>query len=162
MLMTWKCACLDVPFGGAKGGIRLDPQSVTDAQLEKIVRAYTVELCCFDAIGPGIDVPAPDMGSGPREMAWIRDTYQMVQRQDFNGLGVVTGKPIEVGGIKGRLEATGLGVYYGVRHLLDRIADFDTDLSVGLEGKTVVVQGFGNVGYFAAKYLSEKCKGMFM
>jgi len=158
MLMTWKCAALDVPFGGAKGGIRINPKLLSASELERIVRAYVVELVSFNAIGPGIDVPAPDMGSGPREMGWIRDTYQMLNRGNVDGAGVVTGKPREVGGIDGRVEATGLGVYFGIKHFLDRVADYRNDISVGIKGKTVVIQGFGNVGYHAAKYMSRDCK----
>ena len=102
MLMTWKCAVLDVPYGGAKGGIRIDPRKLSPNEKERVVRAYTAELCSFQAIGPAIDVPAPDMGTGPQEMAWLRDTYQLLQRGDINSAGVVTGKPVEVGGIAGR------------------------------------------------------------
>ena len=159
MLMTWKCACLDVPFGGAKGGIRVNPRKLSERELERIIRAYTTELCSFHAIGPGIDVPAPDVGSGPREMGWLRDTYQMLNRHDVDGLGVTTGKPREVGGIDGRVEATGKGVYYGVKHMMDRIHEYSNELSVGLDkNKTVVVQGFGNVGYHAALFFSEDSK----
>eukprot|EP00490_Sorites_sp_Unknown_P018084 CAMPEP_0114661892 /NCGR_PEP_ID=MMETSP0191-20121206/23580_1 /TAXON_ID=126664 /ORGANISM="Sorites sp." /LENGTH=189 /DNA_ID=CAMNT_0001896125 /DNA_START=364 /DNA_END=934 /DNA_ORIENTATION=+ len=159
MLMTWKCACLDVPFGGAKGGIRINPKLLSDNEKERIMRAYAAELCSFRAIGPGIDVPAPDMGTGPKEMAWVRDTYQLLNRHDVDGAGVVTGKPREVGGMDGRVEATGLGVYYGVKHFLDRVHEFTNDISVGLDkDKTVVVQGFGNVGYHAAKYFSNESK----
>jgi len=135
MLMTWKCACLDVPFGGAKGGITVNPRKLSERELERIVRAYTAELMAFKVIGPGIDVPAPDMGSGPREMGWMRDTYQLLNRSDVDLNGVITGKPREVGGIDGRVEATGLGVYYGIKECLDRIADFSDDISVGLDEK---------------------------
>lgn len=166
MLMTWKCACLDVPFGGAKGGICVNPRSLSERELERIVRAYTAELMAFKVIGPGVDVPAPDMGSGPREMGWMRDTYQLLNRSDVDLNGVITGKPREVGGIDGRVEATGLGVYYGIKECLDRIADFSDSISVGLDDKkTCVIQGFGNVGYHAALFMSEgvgphkqKCK----
>lgn len=110
MLMTWKCAVLDVPYGGAKGGIRVNPRKLSINEKERIIRAYTAELVSFRAIGPAIDVPAPDMGTSAQEMAWIRDTYQLLERSDINAAGVVTGKPVEVGGIAGRTEATGLGV----------------------------------------------------
>jgi glutamate dehydrogenase (NAD(P)+) len=159
MLMTWKCACLDVPFGGAKGGIRANPKMLTKGEMERLIRAYTVELVSFNAIGPGVDVPAPDMGTGPREMAWMADTYRMLRRTEVDGAGVVTGKPLEIGGIAGRTEATGLGVYYSIKHMLDRIDEVPNDgISRGMSGKTVVVQGFGNVGYHAAKFCSEKMK----
>eukprot|EP00484_Ammonia_sp_Unknown_P018805 CAMPEP_0197049268 /NCGR_PEP_ID=MMETSP1384-20130603/24448_1 /TAXON_ID=29189 /ORGANISM="Ammonia sp." /LENGTH=514 /DNA_ID=CAMNT_0042481521 /DNA_START=189 /DNA_END=1733 /DNA_ORIENTATION=+ len=157
MLMTWKCAVLDVPYAGGKGGIRVNPRKLTTAEKERVIRAYTAELVSFRAIGPGIDVPAPDMGTGPQEMAWIADTYQLLERENINARGVVTGKPVEVGGINGRTEATGLGVYYGVKHLMDRIGDFPhLKMSPGLnKNKTVVIQGFGNVGYYSAKYFSQ-------
>jgi len=151
---------------GAKGGITVNPRSLSERELERIVRAYTAELMAFKAIGPGVDVPAPDMGSGPREMGWMRDTYQLLNRSDVDLNGVVTGKPREVGGIDGRVEATGLGVYFGIKECLDRIADFSKSITVGLdEKKTCAIQGFGNVGYHAALFMSEgvgahkeKCK----
>jgi glutamate dehydrogenase (NAD(P)+) len=151
---------LDVPFGGAKGGIRVDPKKLSQSEKSRIVRAYTGELCAFNVIGPAIDVPAPDMGSGPQEMAWIRDTYQLLNRGEVDASGVVTGKPVEVGGIDGRMEATGLGVFYGIKHLLSRIDELhDHNIqSRGIEGKTVVIQGFGNVGYHSAKFFSEVTK----
>lgn len=163
MLMTWKCAMLDVPFGGAKGGIRINPRELSEGELERIVRAYTVELCGFNVIGPGTDVPAPDVGSGPREMGWIRDTYQLLNRKEVDAPAAITGKPVEVGGIAGRVEATGLGVYYGIKHLLDDLSTYDKDNSTGLSNgldmnKTCVIQGFGNVGYHAGLFMAEDCK----
>ena len=158
MLMTWKCAVLDVPYGGGKGGIRINPRKLSINEKERIIRAYTAELCSFQAIGPAIDVPAPDMGTGPQEMAWLKDTYQLLHRGDINISGVVTGKPEEVGGISGRTEATGLGVFFGVRHLLDNIDKFPhLGLSNGISKKnTVVIQGFGNVGYHSAKFFTTE------
>jgi len=158
MLMTWKCAVLDVPYGGAKGGIRINPRKLSINEKERIIRAYTAELSSFQAIGPAIDVPAPDMGTGPQEMAWLGDTYKLLNRGNINAAGVVTGKPVEVGGISGRTEATGLGVFYGVRHLLDNIDKFPhLGLANGLSKKnTVVIQGFGNVGYYSAKFFSTE------
>ena len=103
MLMTWKCAVLDVPYGGAKGGIRINPRKLSSNEKERIMRAYTAELCSFQAIGPAIDVPAPDMGTGAQEMAWLEDTYKLLNRGDINAAGVVTGKPVEVGGISGMI-----------------------------------------------------------
>lgn len=159
-LMTWKCALVDVPFGGGKGGIVVDPKTVNLHTLEKITRSYTIELIKRNFIGPGIDVPAPDMGTGAREMAWIVDTFRNFNPSEVAGQGCVTGKPIELGGIDGRTEATGLGVFFGVRELLKRpylIAPLG--LEPGLKGKRVIVQGFGNVGFYSAKYFREAgCK----
>lgn len=152
-LMTFKCAVVDVPFGGAKGGVKLDPKKFTASQLERITRRYTMELCQKNFIGPGIDVPAPDVGTGPREMSWIMDTYRQFNPQDVNAAGCVTGKPISQGGVRGRHEATGLGVYYGIREFLQfPEVQKMTGLDGTIAGKTVIVQGFGNVGYWAAKF----------
>lgn len=155
-LMTYKCALVDVPFGGAKGGIKINPRQYDVETLEKVTRRYTAELIKKNFIGAGIDVPAPDYGTGEREMAWIVDTYMAFNPMDVNGLACVTGKPVGQGGIRGRREATGLGLFYGVRHALSYAEDLKKlKLSPGLEGKTVVVQGLGNVGYHAAKFLHE-------
>eukprot|EP00455_Lapot_gusevi_P032219 TRINITY_DN350_c0_g2_i5.p1 TRINITY_DN350_c0_g2~~TRINITY_DN350_c0_g2_i5.p1 ORF type:complete len:509 (+),score=241.23 TRINITY_DN350_c0_g2_i5:50-1528(+) len=155
-LMTFKCAVVDVPFGGAKGGIKIDPKQFTEHELEKIVRSYTLELCKANFIGPGLDVPAPDLGTGPREMAWIKDTYEAFHQNDVNGPACVTGKPLEQGGIRGRVEATGLGVYYGLRELLSKADVMEKiGLTPGVEGKRVVVQGFGNVGTHSAKFFHD-------
>ena len=160
MLMTWKCAILDVPYGGGKGGIRVNPRKLSIHEKERIIRAYTAELVSFQAIGPAIDVPAPDMGTSAQEMAWIRDTYQLLKREDINAAGVVTGKPVEVGGIDGRTEATGLGVYYGIKHLMDRITDISSNNNYfkqnGLNKNIrIIIQGFGNVGYYCSKYFNQ-------
>jgi len=150
-LMTWKCAVVDVPYGGAKGGVEVDPRQCTVSELEAITRTYTAELIKRNFIGPGLDVPAPDVGTGGREMAWIKDTYQHFRPEEVSGIGCVTGKPLEQGGIRGREEATGLGVYFGVRELLNQQKLMaKIDLPVGVAGKRVIVQGFGNVGYHAA------------
>ncbi|GBB95155.1 hypothetical protein RclHR1_02490010 [Rhizophagus clarus] len=155
-LMTYKCAIVDVPFGGAKGGICIDPKRFTLAQLERITRRYTVELCQKAFIGPGVDVPAPDMGTGAREMAWIMDTFRQFHPNDVNSIGCVTGKPISLGGVRGRNEATGLGVYYGVREFLSYPeVQNATGLSEKIEGKRIVIQGFGKVGYWAAKFFEK-------
>lgn len=155
-LMTYKCAVVDVPFGGAKGGIRISRHKYSEGELERITRRYTFELVRKNYIGPGIDVPAPDFGTGPREMAWIADTYAQIRSDDLNALGCVTGKPVQLGGIRGRTEATGRGVFYGVREACDVAADMKAlGLTPGLAGKRVVVQGLGNVGYHAAKFLIE-------
>jgi glutamate dehydrogenase (NAD(P)+) len=155
-LMTYKCAIVDVPFGGAKGAIRIDPRRTTVEQLERITRRYTAELIKKNFIGPGIDVPAPDYGSGPREMAWIADTYVQFHPGEIDAIGCVTGKPVTQGGIRGRSEATGRGVFYGIREALaDAALARKHGLTPGLSGKRVVVQGLGNVGYSAARFLQE-------
>jgi len=155
-LMSYKCAIVDVPFGGAKGGIRVARANYSDAELERITRRYTFELARKNFIGPSVDVPAPDYGSGPREMAWIADTYMSLSGGELNALACVTGKPVTQGGIRGRVEATGRGVYFGIRGACEVAEDMKRlGLSPGLDGKHVVVQGLGNVGYHAAKFLQE-------
>ncbi|MFM2363346.1 MAG: hypothetical protein RLZZ316_2248 [Bacteroidota bacterium] len=155
-LMTFKCAIVNVPFGGAKGGISIDPKKYSVYDLEKITRRYTAELIKKNFIGPGTDVPAPDYGTGEREMAWILDTYTSMRPGEIDAAGCVTGKPVTQGGVRGRREATGLGVFYGLREVC-RMEDVmgKLGLQTGIEGKTVVVQGLGNVGYHAAKYFRE-------
>lgn len=146
-LMTYKCALVDVPFGGAKGGIKINPANYTTEQLQNITRRYTAELVKKNFIGPGIDVPAPDYGTGPREMAWILDTYQALRHGEVDSIGCVTGKPVTQNGIRGRAEATGRGVYYGLRECVNHEADMKKlGLTKGMAGKTMVVQGLGNVG----------------
>ncbi len=155
-LMSFKCAVVDVPFGGAKGGIRIKPADYNVKQLEKITRRYTSELIKKNMIGAGIDVPAPDYGSGPREMAWIADTYATFRFDDLNALGCVTGKPLGQGGIRGRTEATGLGLFYGLREVMRHAGDMKAiGLTAGIEGKKIIVQGLGNVGYFSSKFCME-------
>ena len=155
-LMTYKCALVDVPFGGAKGGIRLNPKKYSVGELERITRRYVFELVRKNFMGPGLDVPAPDVGTGPREMAWIADTYTQLRPGELDALGCVTAKPVSAGGIRGRVEATGRGVFYGVRELCSIAEDMKAlGLTTGLAGKRIVIQGLGNVGYFAAKFFQE-------
>ncbi|MDX1591237.1 MAG: Glu/Leu/Phe/Val dehydrogenase [Balneolaceae bacterium] len=154
-LMTYKCAVVDVPFGGAKGGIKIDRSQYTERELERITRRYAFELYKKNFIGPGNDVPAPDYGTSSREMAWIFDTYRQIS-SDINAEGCVTGKPVGQGGIRGRTEATGRGVYFGVKEACDNLDDMKSlGLQRGLDDKTFIVQGLGNVGYHSAKYLIE-------
>ncbi len=155
-LMTYKCALVDVPFGGAKGAIKIDKREYSDAELERVTRRYTHELMKKNFIGPGVDVPAPDYGTGSREMAWIADTYAAMTPQPLDSIACVTGKPIAQGGVRGRAEATGRGIYFGIREACSSAEDMRTlGLPTGLPGKTVVVQGLGNVGYHTAKFLEE-------
>jgi glutamate dehydrogenase (NAD(P)+) len=155
-LMTFKCAIVNVPFGGAKGGVKINARDYSDAELERITRRYTFELFRKNFIGPSLDVPAPDFATGPREMAWIADTYSTLAPHDINALGCVTAKPVTEGGISGRVEATGRGVFFGLREVCGISEDMRSlGLERGLEGKRVVVQGLGNVGYHAAKFLQE-------
>ncbi len=155
-LMTYKCAIVNVPFGGGKGGIKINPKKYSPYELEKITRRYTAELIKKNFIGPGTDVPAPDYGTGEREMAWILDTYSAMHPGEIDAAGCVTGKPITQGGVRGRREATGLGVFFGLREVCN-MEDVMKKLgmSVGVEGKRVVVQGLGNVGYHSAKFFQD-------
>ncbi|RXK87134.1 Glu/Leu/Phe/Val family dehydrogenase [Filimonas effusa] len=155
-LMTYKCAIVNVPFGGGKGGIKINPRAYSEFELQKITRRYTSELIKKKFIGPGTDVPAPDYGTGEREMAWILDTYMSMNPGEVDGMACVTGKPVSQGGVRGRKEATGLGVFFGVREVCN-MPDIMNKLGLtpGVKDKTVVVQGLGNVGYHSAKFFRE-------
>jgi len=154
--MTYKCAVMDVPFGGAKGAVKINPKNYTVEELEQITRRYTSELIKKNFIGPGVDVPAPDYGTGQREMSWIVDTYSAFHPGQINALACVTGKPVSQGGVRGRLEATGRGVFFGLREVCSHTDDMrDIGLEKGLEGKRIVVQGLGNVGYNAARFCQQ-------
>jgi glutamate dehydrogenase (NAD(P)+) len=156
-LMTYKCAIVNVPFGGAKGGVKINARDYSEDELERITRRYTFELFKKNFIGPSLDVPAPDFATSSREMAWIADTYATLAPHDINALGCVTAKPVAEGGIAGRVEATGRGVFYGLREVCSIAEDMrQLGLETGLEGKRVVVQGLGNVGYHAAKFMQEE------
>ena len=155
-LMTYKCAIVNVPFGGGKGGIKINPKKYSPYELEKITRRYTAELIKKNFIGPGTDVPAPDYGTGEREMAWILDTYSAMHPGEIDAAGCVTGKPVTQGGVRGRREATGLGVFFGLREVCNMPDVMERmGLKTGVEGKTVVVQGLGNVGYHSAKFFQN-------
>src|SRR5258706_1677512 len=155
-LMTYKCAIVNVPFGGGKGGIKIDPKKYSAYDLEKITRRYTAELIKKKFIGPGTDVPAPDYGTGAKEMAWILDTYGAMHAGEIDAAACVTGKPVSQGGVRGRTEATGLGVFYGLREVCNMHSVVDKlGLSPGVEGKRVCVQGLGNVGYHCAYFFKE-------
>jgi glutamate dehydrogenase (NAD(P)+) len=154
--MTYKCAIVDVPFGGAKGGVKIAAWKYSAGELERITRRFTFELARKNLIGPGVDVPAPDYGTSSREMAWIVDTYMAMEPGQLDAAGCVTAKPISLGGIRGRTEATGLGLFFGVREACSVAEDMKRlGLTTGLEGKRVVVQGLGNVGYHSALYLQQ-------
>jgi glutamate dehydrogenase (NAD(P)+) len=152
-LMTYKCAVMDIPFGGAKGAVKIDPKNYTHEELERITRRYTAELIKKNFIGPGLDVPAPDYGTGQREMAWVADTYAAFNPGQIDALACVTGKSVSQGGISGRLEATGRGVCFALKEIVSHAEDMKRiGLTPGFEDKSIVVQGLGNVGYHAALF----------
>lgn len=156
-LMTYKCALVETPFGGSKGGLCIDPRQYDEDELERITRRFAYELAKRDLIHPSQNVPAPDMGTGEREMAWIADQYARMNTTDINSRACVTGKPPHAGGIQGRVEATGRGVQYALQEFFRHPDDVaKAGLSGSLDGKRVVVQGLGNVGYHAAKFLVEE------
>ena len=156
-LMTYKCALVEAPFGGSKGGLCIDPREWEEHELEQITRRFAYELIKRDMIHPAQNVPAPDMGTGEREMAWIADQYARMNTTDINSRACVTGKPINAGGIQGRTEATGRGVQYALREFFRHPEDMaQAGMEGTLDGKRVIVQGLGNVGYHAAKFLQEE------
>lgn len=156
-LMSYKCALVDVPFGGSKGGLLIDPDQYTRDELQHITRRFTMELVRKGFLNPATNVPAPDVGTGQREMAWMADTYKHLHPEDINYQACVTGKPVTQGGIEGRTEATGRGVQFAIQEFFRHPEDVQkAKLSPGLKGKTIVLQGLGNVGYHAAKFLSEE------
>jgi glutamate dehydrogenase (NAD(P)+) len=156
-LMTYKCAIVNVPFGGSKGGLQVRARDYNAEQLEKITRRFTAELIRKQFIGPGINVPAPDYGTGEREMAWIADTYDAFHPGQLDNMACVTGKPLSQGGIRGRSEATGRGLVYALRELFRRPKELKRHgLAGALGSQRIVVQGFGNVGYNTAKILHEE------
>ncbi|MGV6811081.1 MAG: Glu/Leu/Phe/Val family dehydrogenase [Brevirhabdus sp.] len=156
-LMTYKCALVEAPFGGSKGGLCINPREFEEHELELITRRFTYELAKRDLIHPSQNVPAPDMGTGEREMAWMADQYARMNTTDINARACVTGKPPHAGGIRGRVEATGRGVQYALQEFFRHPEDIaEAGLDGSLEGKRVIVQGLGNVGYHAAKFLSEE------
>ncbi len=156
-LMTYKCALVEAPFGGSKGGLCIDPRQYEEHEMEQITRRFAYELAKRDLINPSQNVPAPDMGTGEREMAWIADQYARMNTTDINSRACVTGKPLNAGGIAGRVEATGRGIQYALREFFRNPQDVKkAGMSGTLDGKRVIVQGLGNVGYHAAKFLSEE------
>ena len=156
-LMTYKCAVVEIPFGGAKGGLCIDPNLYEEHELERITRRFTAELSKRNLIHPSENVPAPDMGTGEREMAWIADEYKRLNTAEIDSNACVTGKPLNVGGIAGRVEATGRGIQYALREFFRHPEDVaKANLKDGLEGKRVIVQGLGNVGYHASHFLSTE------
>ncbi|MZG30886.1 MAG: Glu/Leu/Phe/Val dehydrogenase [Nitrospinae bacterium] len=157
-LMSYKCSLVDVPFGGSKGGLLIDPKQYERDEMERITRRFAFELIQKDYINTATNVPAPDMGTGQREMAWIVSTYAAHCSSDIDHMGCVTGKPVSMGGIRGRVEATGRGVVFGLREFFRHPEDVKLAKMEGnsLEGKKVIIQGLGNVGYHTASILQKE------
>jgi glutamate dehydrogenase (NAD(P)+) len=156
-LMTYKCSIVSVPYAGSKGALKINPKNYSIEELEHITRRFAQELDKRGLLGPGINVPAPDMGTGQRMMSWIADEYQKLHPSDINAQGCVTGKPVHFGGVEGRMEATGRGVQFGLQEFFRHPDDVaSANLEGTLAGKKIIVQGLGNVGYHAAKFLQEE------
>ena len=155
MLMTFKNAVIDVPFGGSKGGLKIDPSKYTDEDLEKITRRFTEELVKRGLISPSLNVPAPDMGTGKKEMAWIADEYKRLNPHDINAYACVTGKPENMGGVDGRTEATGRGLFYALNSFFNSVDIKKTRIKGGLDSQSIIIEGLGKVGYFAARALRD-------
>lgn len=156
-LMTYKCAVVDVPYGGSKGGLCINPRDYDEHELELITRRFAYELIKRDLIHPSQNVPAPDMGTSGREMAWIADEYQKLNPTEIDALACVTGKPVHMGGIEGRVEATGRGIQFALQEFFREPLDVKrANLSGSLDGQRVIIQGLGNVGFHAAKFLSQE------
>ena len=156
-LMTYKCAIIEVPYGGSKGALKINPKDWSKAEIEKVTRRFAQELIKRDLIHPAQNVPAPDVGTGANEMAWIADEYRRIHPTDINALACVTGKPTQKGGLVGRSEATGRGVQFIIREFFRHKEDYlNANFKSGLKGKKVSIQGLGNVGYHAAKFLQEE------
>ena len=156
-LMTYKCAIVDIPFGGSKGGLQIDPSAYSRDELRRVTRRFAMELARKGFLSPATNVPAPDVGTGEREMAWIADTYKHLHPEDIDYMACVTGKPVDMGGVPGRLEATGMGVVFALREFFRHPEDVaETGMSGGLGDKRIIVQGLGNVGYHAARILARE------
>ena len=156
-LMSYKCSLMDLPFGGSKGALIVDPKKWSKRELQRITRRFTQELAKRDLIHPSQNVPGPDMGTGEDEMAWMADEYKRLHPTEIDALACVTGKPVRKGGIEGRIEATGRGIQYVLKEFFEHPEDYKkAKFSPGLEGQKIIIQGFGNVGYHAAKFLSEE------
>jgi glutamate dehydrogenase (NAD(P)+) len=159
--MTFKCACVNVPFGGAKGGIQIDPTKYSKNELQKITRRFTIELVKKKFLGPAVDSAAPDMGTTGREMSWIADEYtKTLGHEDINSLAIVTGKPLQQGGIRGREEATGRGMFLATELFINEPSWMhQIGLTTGFQDKTVIIEGYGSVGASAAKFFHQAgCK----
>ena len=158
-LMTFKNAVIDVPFGGSKGGLKIDPKKYSEEELEKITRRFTEELSKRGLISPSLNVPAPDMGTGKKEMAWIADEYKRLHPHDLNAFACVTGKPENMGGVDGRTEATGRGIFFALKSFFDSVDIKKTKIKGSLKSQKIIVEGLGKVGYYAAAALREHgCK----